>query len=258
MVTQQLNLDLRSKEAESIARLRQYEPPEGYSVAVSFGKDSTLLYHLVVLSGVKHDAHYSQTGIDPPELVRFGREHFPDVVWDKPKEHLWSLIEQKGLPIRRRRYCCDYLKERQGIGRVRVMGIRSQESRRRAKRPLYQLLPPLHKSDPDSYALYPIIDWTEAEVWDYIKSNGLPYCSLYDEGFKRLGCVLCPLTSPDQAQREADRWPKIADAWRRAANRFFLSHPKAHKGWPSGDAYFDWWMSRKPFPKKSPQLSLEM
>ena len=39
----------------------------------------------------------------------------------------------------------------------------------------------------------PIIDWTDADVWAFIhKEVAIPYCTLYDEGFPRHGCILCP------------------------------------------------------------------
>ena len=54
----------------------------------------------------------------------------------------------------------------------------------------------------------PIIDWTTAEVWEFLKEYNIPYCSLYDEGFKRLGCIGCPMGSKEQRLREFERWPK--------------------------------------------------
>jgi len=42
----------------AIRRLQQFEPPEGYYLAFSGGKDSTVLLHLAKASGVKYDAHY--------------------------------------------------------------------------------------------------------------------------------------------------------------------------------------------------------
>lgn len=54
----------------------------------------------------------------------------------------------------------------------------------------------------------PIIDWTEAEVWEFLKEYNIPYCTLYDEGFKRLGCIGCPMGSKEQRIREFERWPK--------------------------------------------------
>jgi len=49
--------------------LHEYEPPEGYYVAFSGGKDSIVMLDLVRRSGVKHDAHMNITSVDPPELT---------------------------------------------------------------------------------------------------------------------------------------------------------------------------------------------
>ena len=59
---------------QAIDRLQTFEPPEGYYLAFSGGKDSQTIYHLAQEAGVKFDAHYNVTGIDPPELVYFIRE----------------------------------------------------------------------------------------------------------------------------------------------------------------------------------------
>ena len=54
----------------------------------------------------------------------------------------------------------------------------------------------------------PIIDWTTEEVWEFIREYHIPYCCLYDEGFKRLGCIGCPMGSKEQRVKEFERWPK--------------------------------------------------
>ena len=59
----------------AIDRLRNFEPPEGYHLAFSGGKDSQCIYHLAQMAGVKFDAHYNMTSVDPPELIYFIREH---------------------------------------------------------------------------------------------------------------------------------------------------------------------------------------
>ncbi|HET6456314.1 MAG TPA: phosphoadenosine phosphosulfate reductase, partial [Armatimonadota bacterium] len=62
----------------AVERIRTFEPPEGYWLAFSGGKDSVVLKALADISGVKYEPHYSVTGIDPPELVRFIRDIHPD------------------------------------------------------------------------------------------------------------------------------------------------------------------------------------
>lgn len=64
--------------------------------------------------------------------------------------------------------------------------------------------------------LNPIIDWNEAEVWEFIHEYEVPYCSLYDEGFKRLGCIGCPMGSVEARKREFERWPKYKEMYLRA------------------------------------------
>jgi len=45
------------------------------------------------------------------------------------------------------------------------------------------------------------------------------------------------------------RWPKIADAWFRAAARFYVKHENAQKRWLTAEAMFQWWLERKPVPR---------
>lgn len=125
---------------KSIDRLKTFEPEEGYFVAFSGGKDSQCIYHLCEMAGVKFDAHYSVTSVDPPELVRFVREKYTGVQMDIPHDKdgkpvtMWNLIPRKKMPPTRHvRYCCSELKERAGAGRVTVTGVRWAESDRRKK-----------------------------------------------------------------------------------------------------------------------------
>ena len=101
------------KVEKAIQRLRVFEPPEGYHVAFSGGKDSQCIYHLCQAAGVKFDAHYSVTSVDPPELIRFIRGNYPDVAFDYPRDRdgkvitMWNLIPKKCMPPTRMvRYCC--------------------------------------------------------------------------------------------------------------------------------------------------------
>lgn len=241
----QLNFTGLNKIEVAIMRLKEFEPPEGYYLAFSGGKDSVVIKDLAIKSGVKFDAHYYQGGIDPPELVQFIRKYHSEVICDHPYMSVWQGIQKHGLPIRKIRWCCELIKEQEGKGRIVVTGIRWQESNRRANRRMFEVC----RNDGTKRFLHPIIDWSVKEVWEYIRKNSLPYCSLYDEGFKRLGCVLCPMETPKQTQFELQRFPKLAEAWKRAAYRYYAKGTKGVKGWKSAEDFWQWWLSRKGEPK---------
>jgi thioredoxin-dependent adenylylsulfate APS reductase len=54
--------------------------------------------------------------------------------------------------------------------------------------------------------LNPLAEWTEDEVWDYVRENDVPYHSLYDRGYTSIGCAPCTrAVAPGEAAR-AGRW----------------------------------------------------
>ncbi len=224
----------------AIDRLREFEAnaltksPDGYFVAYSGGKDSDVILDLVRRSGVKYTAHYNLTTCDPPELVMHVKTQ-PDVVIDRPELSMWRLIRKNGMPPRRNaRYCCRVLKERGGVNRMVVTGVRWKESTMRSKRKMVETC----YRDKTKRFLNIIIDWYSEDVWEYIRQRNIRYCTLYDEGFKRLGCVLCPMNR--NVQQQINRWPKIARAWEKAIKATF----KPHSHFKTAQDYWEWWLDR--------------
>ena len=219
----------------AIERLKAFEPDEGYYVAYSGGKDSDTILDLVRRSGVKYDAHHSLTTADPPEVVRHVKTQ-PDVEIHRPKLTMWQLIRKKKMPPRRMaRYCCATQKEGGGAGRIVVTGVRWSESYRRSKRKMVENC----YTDTTRRFLHVIIDWTDTNVWDYIGDRKIPYCSLYDEGFHRIGCVLCPMNR-DVALHIA-KWPQIARAWERAIKATWVEGKSPGE---TPEEYWQWWLDR--------------
>ena len=136
----QLDFNGRDKVDKAIMRLQAYEPEEGYFLCFSGGKDSSVIKALADMAGVKYDAHYHSTSVDPPELIRFIKDNHPDVIIDFPRDKdgnritMWNLIPRKKMPPTRLvRYCCKELKEQGGKGRLKVTGVRWAESVNRKK-----------------------------------------------------------------------------------------------------------------------------
>ena len=234
--------------ATAIKRLREYEPAEGYYLAFSGGKDSVVLKRLADMSGVKYDAHYAVSGIDPPELVRFIKAEHVDVKWERNAPSFFTMLPVKGFPIRHGRWCCEKYKEAGGAERMVLTGVRWAESVKRKGRMMVERC----YNDPTKTYLHPIIDWTDQDIWQFIRENNIPYCKLYDEGFKRLGCICCPMQSAASKRMELDRWPGFEKAYRIAFRKLhamrLVSNPDAVAKWPGGDAMFDWWMSNESLP----------
>jgi phosphoadenosine phosphosulfate reductase len=204
-ITIQQDLNGKSFEDVAIANIQKYEPDEGYYLAFSGGKDSIVIYDLAVRAGVKFDAHFSRTTVDPPEVLKFIKENYPSVIWEKPRMSMYKLILKKGmLPTRNARFCCSELKEIGGPGRIVMLGIRAMESTRRKNRKLFEQ----SYRCKSKWFLNPILEWSNYDVWSYIRRREIPYCSLYDEGAERIGCILCPMQTPRGMNWDAKRYPQ--------------------------------------------------
>ena len=245
----------RDKVQIAIERLRQFEPPEGYYLAFSGGKDSITIYRLAEMAGVRFDAHYNVTTVDPPELVKFIKSCYPQVERNRPEMSMFRLMCQRRNfmpPMRQQRWCCEALKEHGGDGRFVVTGIRWAEStRRKTTRRMVE-----HCVPRKTRMLHPIIDWSDGDVWEFIRQQGLEYCSLYDEGFTRLGCILCPSEcNPDQIRMQMERWPQHVKAYVRTFDKLVRLRKAAGLKctWTNGQELFNWWIKRniKPQPKEA-------
>lgn len=89
----------------------------------------------------------------------------------------------------------------------------------------------------------PIIDWTDDDVWEFIREYNIPYCKLYDEGYKRLGCIGCPMASRDARKREFEKYPKYKRAYIRAFQRMLDAYSEERlTDLETGEDVFKWWI----------------
>ena len=213
LITENLFGEKIDKVEIAIETLRMYEPEEDYYLAFSGGKDSITIYDLAQKAGVKFDAHYNITTVDPPPLMRFIRENYPNVKMDKPEMSMWKLIPKKKMPpTRLMRYCCEVLKERGGKDRRVITGVRWAESQNRKNR---RSVESCFKNNNKLY-INPILTWEDEEVWEYIKRENIKYPKLYDEGYKRIGCVMCPMAGKNGMLKDKERFPKMYKAYVKA------------------------------------------
>ena len=285
----QLNFQGKTKLEVTLERIKAFEPPEGYYVAFSGGKDSQCIYELCKMAGVKFDAHYHVTSVDPPELVQFIRDYYPDVKREVPHDKdgkpitMWSLIEKNTMPPTRiARYCCAKLKESGGEGRLTMTGVRWAESVNRKKnqggitimskanstvREIEEYGAEFTKTDRGGLIMNldndnnrrsveicyrtrktiinPIIDWDDSDVWEFLNEVAkVPHCKLYDEGFKRIGCIGCPIGMARNMIKQFKRYPKYKAAYIKSMQKMCDNHPGEIKVAPhgKGEEVFNWWI----------------
>ena len=195
-------------------------------LAFSGGKDSIVLYDLVKrVVGNDIPIIHAVTTRDPAGTLSFIRNNYPDVMLDMPDTTFGELVRKKGFPSRMRRFCCEVLKERVGIGKRVFGGMRQSES---IKRSAYEP----EMCDERGFMkgtkhLLPIVSWTDDDVWTYIRGRGLPYTKYYDAPYclKRHGCVACPLAYWKHRVAEYRIFPKWALADIRNIEVYMNTHP---------------------------------
>ena len=161
-------------------------------------------------------------------------------------------------PTRIVRYCCSDLKESSGKGKITITGVRWDESvNRKNNRNLINIGDKkggIIYNDENNEArrmvencyrtqktlLNPIVDWTDSEVWEFIKKEKLEYCSLYDKGYKRLGCIGCPMSS--RQKEELEKYPKYKKLYLMAFEKMLKNLDLEKCKWKSAQDVMDWWV----------------
>ena len=257
------SVELLRKSEKMALRL---DPENGFYLAFSGGKDSQCLYHVAKLAGVRFKAHMNLTSVDPPEVIRFVKRNYPDVELIKPKMSIYDMAKKKHvLPTMRFRWCCAEFKETSGAGKVTLIGIRKEESARRAKRCEISANIKGKRTErnfdqwseheekmvtcvggKDKILVSPIIYWTERDVWEFLNVNNIPHCELYDEGYSRIGCICCPMSQPWQKAKEIKRWPHVKRNWINTIQWLKDNGYSKHVE-ESAETNFRWWISGKSY-----------
>jgi phosphoadenosine phosphosulfate reductase len=274
----QLDGTIYDKTAIAIGRIAAMAPIAeriygGYTVMVSGGKDSSVITDLAIRAGVTCKFEVSWTGLEYRETVFFLRSEkkriedrgysFEFIIprdKDGKQITMWKLVEKRGFPTRNMRFCCQELKENTSGNCYSVLGVRWAESiRRKNTRRLHEEKGRVHSafmtnSDNEAirrwsencmkkneFILNPIIEWSDDEVWEYIRERGLPYNPLYDNGHKRVGCIGCPMRAN---KKELEQNPRYAALYKRAAGRFLETRARKREGnKKDADSYFRWWVN---------------
>ena len=130
---------------------------------------------------------------------------FPD------NENVQKLYKTQGVnghyeSIENRKNCCNIrkiepLKRALKDVEVWVTGLRASQSVTRTDMPLVEW-----DENFNVIKVNPLINWSQEDVWDYIKTNKVPYNKLHDQGFPSIGCEPCTRAIKDGEDIRAGRW----------------------------------------------------
>lgn len=122
----------------------------------------------------------------------------------------WQYLISAPFPISEQ--CCNVMKKKPAklyekqTGRKPYIGVLASDSNQRKQQYLRSGCNAFDIARPTSK---PLSIWTEADIWEYLKSRELPYASIYDKGWDRTGCVYCAYgiqyeAAPNRYQRMAE------------------------------------------------------
>lgn len=273
----QLKLDMAIERLKAGSRMALQYFKSPLLLTYSGGKDSQVLIRLAQIAGIPFEVLHSHTTADAPETVYFIREQFHKLEmggvsckieyprYDGNPTSMWDLIPRKLMPPTRTvRYCCAVLKEHGGDGRYIATGVRWAEStKRKQNRGIYEAQHPnkdkriiLTNDNDDRRKLFevcamrnkhcvnPIVDWTDADVWDFTQAEHLDVNPCYAKGFARCGCIGCPIAGTQGRQKEFSIYPIYEEHYIKAFDRMIVE--RKQRGlpteWKDGVECFHWWM----------------
>ena len=225
-----------------------------------------------------------ETDAEGRKVYRYGDKAFIHL----PAKNMWQLIVDHAIPPTRiMRYCCAELKEKGGKHRVKITGVRKKESANRKRNhdlitiigkektvgkiaeenganfsiterggvvlntddaPSRRVVESCYRTT--STMVNPIIEWTDADVWELLRENGCEGNPLYKDGYKRVGCIGCPLAGGRKMKLEFVQYPKYRKLYVNAFDRMLLAREKKklfnNIDWGSGEEVMRWWCGDDP------------
>jgi len=195
-------MNLADKTSELISHLKKIEATQSPTAfACSFGAEDVVLLDAIAHNARKIEVFTLDTGRLPEEtqtLLETVREKYPIEIRtyfpDGAAVEAW--VEQNGpnafyKSVAQRRQCCQIRKvrplQRALAGKKSwITGLRREQSQAR------QTLQIEGWDDANGLTkINPLLEWSNDEVWSYIKAYEVPYNALHDRGYPSIGCAPC-------------------------------------------------------------------
>ncbi len=216
MNIENLNKKFANAEAKEVLEYFLNEYKREAALSSSLGAEDQVLTDMILKINKDSNIFTLDTGRLHPETydvmdatnLKYGIKL--EVFFPK-NEDVEKLYETQGInghfeSIENRKNCCgirkmEPLKRALKPLKVWVTGLRAAQSVTRTDMPVVE-----YDANFDVIKVNPLINWSEEDVWDYIKTNNVPYNKLHDQGYPSIGCAPC--TRPVKAGEDirSGRW----------------------------------------------------
>ena len=212
----EINEFLTKKPAEEILRycLDTFGPQVAFST--SLGAEDQVITHMLVQLNRPVKIFTLDTGRMFPEtyeVLEATNKHFGiDIeIYFPDYKKVQQMVRERGInlfyqTIENRKLCCS-IRKKEPIERA-LRGMQAWISGLRKDQSVERFFTPTAEWD-EQYQLYklnPLLEWTEKQVWDYIKKYNIPYNKLHDKGFRSIGCQPCTRAIKPDEDFRAGRW----------------------------------------------------
>ncbi|GAB4312027.1 MAG: phosphoadenylyl-sulfate reductase [Bacteroidales bacterium] len=216
-LVEQYNEQFSGKPAEEVLEFFLKEYKDRIAFASSLGLEDQVLTHMIRSISPDTRIFTLDTGRlfqETYDLIdrTSSRYHFRMEVWYPEASDVEVMVRKKGMnlfyeSVENRKECC-FVRKIKPLHRALegtemwITGLRREQSVTRNNGRLVEL----DANNHGRLKLNPLIDWSEEEVWDYIKKNNVPYNPLHDKGYPSIGCQPCTRAIEPGEDIRAGRW----------------------------------------------------
>ena len=185
-------------------------------LASSFGAEDMVVLDLIARDGLAIGIFTLDTGRLPREthalIAEVRRRYGLEIEIFSPwPDSVAAYVEQHGIDgfydgVESRKACCAVRKVeplRRALAGKRgwITGLRREQAETRAT-----LAEAEHDAAHGLWKFSPLADWSEDEVWQYLRTNRVPYNALHDRGYPSIGCEPCTRAVKPGEHPRAGRW----------------------------------------------------
>jgi phosphoadenosine phosphosulfate reductase len=187
------------------------------ALASSFGAEDVVL--IDIIAKIKPDASVftldtGRLNSETYEVIAKVQQKYPQLqlrIMFPQAESVEQMVSEKGInlfydSVENRKQCC-YIRKVEPLGRATqgldawITGLRRDQTANRSTMETVEL-----DSDRNIAKINPLIDWSNEQVWEYIRANYVPYNALHDRNFPSIGCAPCTKAIAKGEDLRAGRW----------------------------------------------------